>query len=482
MVDSAVQTRRLLNLVTVMLVLLALLKVVYVTFTTPLLGYANNYDFLRQSSCIGLWQDYQDPTITKISSHPSAPVDRLIYDGDRQPILCMQSVDNLFAALAVAHHDLGDRLTFSELGRWKVALLLLGLLAMLTWVREAKIRLAVALAFFLVFTDLVNLLYINTLYMEFSVILASFFALLLGIYLIAAAGRNQTAVLGMFFFWVIWLGLSKQQYMPFAVLLALGNGVLFGWQRRPVRMLLAVLVALGLPWGYANLNDATSGHMQSVNLANKTDTFLWAVLPASRTPEQALQLLGLPEHCMAGIGKHWYIPEVQSNHPCPEVEQLSRVRLLPLFVLEPATFWQPFTQAVAGMPPYYPDVVGYIGQGRDPAAWPLPVLQQTSLSFWLAKSGPVGAGIITAVAGLLAVLALLALAGKKERDTTVRFCLWLLLGGATMSYYAVVSSVFGDGYVDLQKHGVGFMIGLALQLSAILILAGQLAWRAMSHR
>jgi hypothetical protein len=43
------------------------------------------------------------------------------------------------------------------------------------------------------------------------------------------------------------------------------------------------------------------------------------------------------------------------------------------------------------------------------------------------------------------------------------------LGGCLTSY-ALFSSVFGDGYYEMQRHAVGVTIGLIFQLSALVML------------
>jgi hypothetical protein len=62
-----------------------------VCLSQPILAYANNYDFVRQSSCVGIWEDYGGKD--KTQSNPLGPVNRLSYIGDRQPQVCLQSFE-----------------------------------------------------------------------------------------------------------------------------------------------------------------------------------------------------------------------------------------------------------------------------------------------------------------------------------------------------------------------------------------------------
>ena len=78
--------------------------------------------------------------------------------------------------------------------------------------------------------------------------------------------------------------------------------------------------------------------MHGVRFANATNTFLGAVLTAASDRARALQQLGLPSSRQIAIGSDWFTPGLQQNHPCPEVLEVSRLHLLPLFI----TDWKPF--------------------------------------------------------------------------------------------------------------------------------------------
>ncbi len=198
--------------------LLTIIKIIATVFTSPIMGYANNYDFLRQSSCIGIWQSIQDKP--KTSEHLEGPVNSLIYDGSKDQNLCMNSIDNAFPWIAKSFHKIGDKIDFREISLWKTIILLLGFSLLIHIATEKYKKLAISLIFFLVFGDITNLLYINTLYLEFSVITSSFFALFFTILLILSTSKNiPLFVLASIS--IVWLGLAKQQYMPLAVLLGL---------------------------------------------------------------------------------------------------------------------------------------------------------------------------------------------------------------------------------------------------------------------
>src|SRR4030088_117048 len=64
------------------LLLIGLCRMSQVTFHKPLLGYANNYDFIKISSTLGVWPD--EPGVVPTAGHPSAPLSRYRCHGIRE--------------------------------------------------------------------------------------------------------------------------------------------------------------------------------------------------------------------------------------------------------------------------------------------------------------------------------------------------------------------------------------------------------------
>lgn len=461
MVDKLFKTR-LFSIIIYGLVLLTIVKIVAATFTSPLIGYANNYDFVRQSSCIGIWQSYQDKP--KTSGNPEAPVNSLIYDGLKDNGSCLSSIDNIFPWIAKQFHEIGDRVDFREISFWKVSLLLSGFLFLLYTLTEKTNKLAVSLVFFLVFGDIANLLYVNTLYLEFSVIAGCFFALFLTILLILSKSKNITLFIFAIIS-VIWLGFSKQQYMPLAVILGLICSVTLIMTWREKKFAIAFfLISIAIPFVYAQMNT-DDGNMWGINFANKTDTFLGAVLPEATNKESALSILGLPRECSRGIGKNWYSPEVQQNHPCPEVQKLSRAKLIKLFISDPSIFIETIHKATIGILPFYPSYLGHLENAMDSNSERYLLLKKSSLSYALAKMTK-DVFYAFVVSSIFLGLPLLILgAALKTIDSCNRLFLMMIGLGSFVILYSISSSVFGDGYHELQKHAVGVLIGIAFQVS-----------------
>lgn len=451
------------SLATYVVVVLALIKIIMVVFANPLIGYANNYDFLRQSSCVGIWQSYPDKP--KTASNPEAPVNSLIFDDHKDDGLCMKSIDNIFPAIATIFHKVGDKVDFREVSLWKISFSLFMFVFLFINATGRLNKLTVSLAFLLVFGDISNLLYANTLYLEYSVISSLFFALFSTTYLISSK-PIKTAHIALAAISICWLGLSKQQYMPLATLLGLicSAAILLRHEKKRSAIALS-LISLMIPFAYGQMNKDETGHMRGVNFANKTDTFLWAVLPESSNKEAALSKLGLPGECLKGVGKSWYTPGVQQKHPCPEVENLSRAKLIGLFISDPATFIEPMRKAIIGIHPFFPPYLGHLENIQDSNSRIYLFMKNSSLSHLLAgipkDSMPVFVLISTIVS--LAVL-MLIVASILKPPHSQSFLIMISLGGLVI-IYSISSSVFGDGYAELQKHAVGFLVGVTFQIA-----------------
>lgn len=448
--------------------LLTIIKIIATVFTSPIMGYANNYDFLRQSSCIGIWQSIQDKP--KTSEHLEGPVNSLIYDGSKDQNLCMNSIDNAFPWIAKSFHKIGDKIDFREISLWKTIILLLGFSLLIHIATEKYKKLAISLIFFLVFGDITNLLYINTLYLEFSVITSSFFALFFTILLILSTSKNiPLFVLASIS--IVWLGLAKQQYMPLAVLLGLicTINLIKNWKEKRF-YLLFLLISIAIPIIYNKMNPPDHGHMKAINFANKTDTFLGAILPASTNKEAALLTLGLPKNCLIGIGQHWYTPGIHQNFPCPEVENLSRFKLIKLFIRDPSTFKEPIRNAILGVLPFYPPYLGHLENKTDENSLKYLFLKKSSLSYILAKITKedfYNFILISITFGLFSLILWITL---KNINSSYRFLLMMVSMGSLVIFYSISSSVFGDGYIALQKHAVGLLIGVAFHLVGLILL------------
>lgn len=455
---------------------LTIIKIVATVFVSPLMGYANNYDFVRQSSCIGIWQSYPDKPST--SANPEAPINSLIFDGHKSRKVCMKSSDNIFPWITAKLHKVGDKIDFREISLWKISFAVVLFSLLLSKTTDQAYRLAISLAFFLVFGDMTNLLYANTLYLEFSVIAGTFFVLFSTTLLISTKSKNTTLIASTIVS-LFWLGFSKQQYMPLAIFFGIicAMTMLLKYGDRRLGITFIVIVA-ATPFIYAKLNRSDSGHMIGVNFANKTDTFLGAVLPESADKEATLLKLGLPITCLKGIGENWYTPGIMQNHPCPEVQHLSRAKLAEVFISDPRTFLEPMRKAIVGLRPFYPDYLGHLTEPNDKNSDRYLLLKKSSLSSALVALPASTMPAIVYGSIFFGIAALGSTCISLRTHACPKPLVLMILFGSAVSFYSIFSSVFGDGYVDLQKHAVGFLVGIAFQVAAlVLLLAGWLVNR-----
>ena len=445
----------------------------FVVLASPVIGYGNNFDFIRQSSCIGLWESYPDRP--KIQAHPEGPVPTLVYDGDRRRYLCMASADNVFPYLAAHTHKKHAIVDLRQVGAWKLLLAALGCMLVLTRRMAPATRLALAAALFLSLGDFNVLSYLNTLYLDGSVAIALFLAAAAVMVVCVrdeAPRWGDCLVLGGA---LAWLGLAKDQYGGLAVLLGALAAAQIAWRwRRFAQAAFVLTVCVAAPAAFQALNDTPWGLVGAAREANRTDTFLNAVLPNAGNPDRALHILGLPASCRAAIGMDWYTPGLQAHYPCPALNTIGRAALLPLFMQQPRTFVVPLMLGtVRSQPLAVDDIVRF--ERPEQAGWlAVRAIRATSLSFWLSQLPRGAYGVLVGAAELCTACFLLP-------------CLWRTRGawggalrgpmfccglGGVIVLYAVVSSVFGDGYQDIRRHALGLLIGLPFVLCGVVVASG----------
>ena len=461
-----------------LIALVALLRIVFVVLSSPVIGYANNYDFTRTSACTGIWQSDSNGRAIVNSPDTSRPTRLFVYNGEKIKPHCMRSSEVIFSKIISLWHVRRDSVDIREISALKVGLLVLAFGALLRAVRRPTVKLMLAVGLFLSLSDATITPYFNTLYTDSTTLPALFVAIAACVWVGAMPippSRWQLAGCAAV---MLWLAASKQQYGPLAATFTSLIALLIWlrWRHRTMTASMASCALLALVL-FSAVNYSKRALMDGVAMANNSSMVLGAVLPEALDKPAAMRMLGLPEKCLPAIGQAWYTPGFQQNNPCPEVQGVSRMRLIPLFISEPQTFWQPMRKGLGFTRPFNPQ---HLGVFEDRKSFENPVIRwitNTSLSLRIAglsdevyRFGVVAAviaGVSATVAALL--LAAFSAASSSKRSVSVAALLLFGLGGITI-LYALASSVFGDGYADFEKHAAGMVIGFGCQAAALLML------------
>ena len=447
-------------------------RVYAVVGAAPVLGYANQFDMGRISACVGLWPDLSPAA--RLQAHPEAPIARYV-GGERLPDGCYWSSELLFVAPVAAILAEGETVDLRVIGAIKTVTLVavaLALGAMLR--RRPAFALVHAVVFALVLCDPIVTLWLNTLYTEFAAILFAYASVVLLVAIGARATASNTpsstevAALAIS---LVGLGLSRQQHLWLPALLIFPL-VISLWARARRSAWLLIAVAGAVAFAQAEL----IGRHPSIAQANNADVVLGAILPASQDEAMTLKRLGLPERCLRSVGATWYESMGEAlKSTCPEALVMPRRRLAALVATEPATLLRATLRALPQLQDWR---LGYLGSVEGS--------QYAGSDSVRAVAGAPASSIGTVLAGIpssvfLQMLAASAaiflvsavacvVAGLSGRSSPLALTLYALTG---IAWYAVMTSVFGDGYVELARHAQ--LASVALYAAAVVLAAALFA-------
>jgi hypothetical protein len=426
-------------------------RVLAVVSATPLLGYANQFDMRRISACVGLWPDV--PPAARLEAHPEAPFTRYVR-GERRPDECYWSSELLFVAPVAATMHVDQTIDLRVIGAIKAgALILVALSIGAALRRRPGPALIHGVVFAVVVCDPVVTLWLDTLYTEFAAVLFAYVSV--GA-LVAVATREspserisplQMAALAV---GLIGLGLSRQQHMFLPALFVLPL-VISLWEP-DLRSAVSLLVLAGaIAFAQAELID----RHPTIAQANSADVVLGAILPASRNEALTAERLGLPARCLRSVGATWYDQMGEAlEETCPEALAMPKARLAVLIATEPRTLLR---AAFRGLPQLQDWRLGYLGSVagmRYAGSGDV----QAAAGVVATSAGPIVAGMPTlvflpALAASAVIFALSAgvcvVALLSRRSAALALTLYSLTG---IAWYAIVTSIFGDGYVEVARH------------------------------
>lgn len=442
---------------------------------SPLLGYANNYDFIKISSTVGLW--VLEPGVDPLAAHPDAPLSHYRFHGPKPERYRYLSSELLLIYPALVAADLLNvirgaargTIDLRMVGFIKMMLFLAAaiFLAVLFFRRSPWLGLSSAAIFALIVCDPFNTLYFNTLYFDDSALLFTWLAIGCAVLLLGENGGPRW-LLPLYCLFLVLAGLSKMQHpgLPLAIVIAYAIALPVVRRRTAALWFPAAAAVLALILGAAN-NQANS--MEAMQHAAATDLWFGTVLPALERPAAALRSLGLPERCDAYVGKTWYDSGMQPG-PCPEIFRLGRLKAGWLLLKEPAALSKVLVKAALLSRPRL-EPYGQI-EGRSNAA--IGSLEQWrffTLTSWTREmpSAPFAALLVMAlVTGALSMVLLLL--GRAVPASG----LCLLLNAVLASTF--LASLLGDGYQDLPRHmhlGVSAFFLLPAASIAVLVQLGR---------
>ena len=418
-----------------------------------MLGYANNWDFIKISSTLGIWAD--EPGVDPTAGHPTAPVSHYRTHSERISELRYLSSELILVyaailvgdALNVLRGSPPHRFDLHMVGAVKTVLFFAAgaLLTLLFFRRSHLLGVLSAIVFALVICDPLNTIYFNTLYFDDSAVLFGYLATGLALFL-AGSVQPPTALLVALCFALLLTGLSKMQHAGLPLAIALGYCVARfpRWKKDDHRaagteLLVPLLAAVLALW--LGIVNSRAHSMRTMVSAAAQDSWFAAVLPAMNNPRRALTSLGIPERCATLVGKTSFSPEMQSS-PCPEILRLSRFQMVWILLKEPAALWRILKRAVPLTRPF----IFFYGQveGRKFGRIEDAGVRFTSLGRWYGEL-PIPLYIALFCLSLLGGLVSLALLLRGDTRAVTAFC--VLLNAVITSTF--VACVLGNGYADL---------------------------------
>lgn len=462
------RSRAVARLAALLLLALGVWRIAVVVAASPMLGYANQFDMGRTSACFGLWPDLPEPA--RYEAHPQAPIARYVR-GEQRPAECYRSTELAFVAAALAIAPRDGPVHLRLVGAVKGAVLILvalGLDAALK--RRPAWALANAAVFAFVLADPMTTLWLNTLYTEFGALLGAYASIGLLPALVVREPQSAPPRWTLFGFVcsLTVLGMSRQQHLLLPAVLALP--VLVSLWRT------ARGIALGLALGVLAiaLAQATIARPATITAANNVDVVLGAILPASRDQARTAARLKLPERCLQSSGASWYETMGESlAATCPEALAMPRRALAAVAFAEPSTIVR---AVLRGLPQLQDWRLGYLGsvEDRDFAGSDAVrvVAGPAAISLAPAVTALPGKAFAWVLGASLALL--IASAGAtllaSIRGSPAPFALVIYALTAT-AWYAILTSILGDGYVEIPRHAQLAAPNLA---AALLIAAGAL--------
>lgn len=439
-----------LKLIVAVLLGVAIVRICWVVGQTPLVGYGNQFDMARVSSCIGWWPDVaHDPALPT----PRAPQTHY-RRGRTDPGGCQWSVDAMLAAAAFSlgaqAGERDERVTLHWVGALRASLLIVCLIAgALLLRRNRRLSVAHAVIAALLVADPFNMLWLNTLYGEFAAVAGAYLATMGVVALVLGRSREGILFLALGLFV---LASSRMQH----VLLPLVFLPVVALALRPMpdrRWALVACTAIAFAAGL--LGFAIQSGSLRADLVNRSNTLFNAILPSVPDPIALTRSLGLDARCAELEYLSWYMPRGRDlAADCPGLASFARWRL-PLALLQQPTsimtlLGSSLYRGAAWRPGYLGEVAGPRHQ-RMPAGWHGLGASVADAAVALPFMAYAWLWLFVPVAGAVAATARLCRRGPVPQTGESAGEVLQILAGATASAICVIA-VLGDGFSELSRH------------------------------
>ncbi|HET7844443.1 MAG TPA: hypothetical protein VFL14_09850 [Xanthomonadales bacterium] len=422
------------------------LRLALVAWHEPMAGYANQYDTIRSSACLGLWPDV--PEAERTQAHPQAPIARHVRGAiDRAG--CYPSTTVALAAVArLAHagaHAIGMADAAFDL-RWLGTLVLALLVAtgaLVQWRLMERAGPAVlhALAFALVVADPFDALWLNTLYTESGALLGAY-ASVAALALVAVHRRHARWAGALLVLGTLALAASRVQHL----LLPLVFVATWAWLVQGQRAMRVALALAAVAWvaGLALALAIQSGR-PTLAQANRIDTVFGALMPAADDPGAMAESLGLRRECGALVHVTWYLKRGHDvAAECPEALALPLSRIALGVVREPVATMRAFARGVLLANGWRPSYVGEVAGGNFAR------VEAPSVAGFVARLS-FGQSLALWLVPIVAALVALVVLWRRRRDVAPPLAVLLFALGAVVDL-TWASSLLGDGYSELARH------------------------------
>ncbi|TGL09074.1 hypothetical protein [Leptospira levettii] len=319
-----------------------LIKSIFFLVSSPLKGYANNFDANRYTRCYAVFP--ADNSL--IEKAHSKPIREYEYKGFfDNPLIeydfnsCFVSSELIFQFPTFLYSTiLNEKFQLPSIGIVRILSIFIFIFLFHFKNRLTTFQKVQILILSFLISDPAVLLYFNTFYAEPSgIIFLTFLFIILSQLQISYNNKLNFFL----FFFAILLFFTKKQYSPLAIVFVGVSFFYFLKRNRAKRktqfakyvtILSITLVSSVLIYNKSHYDDSF------IKEINKTNTILGFIFKYSK-PTQIQENFQLDIQCEKYFGKNWFEGEFWNGHPCPEIMDISYSKIILYLMKYPNLFF-----------------------------------------------------------------------------------------------------------------------------------------------